>query len=263
MARGIGNYTRSKLEQIINDLQTEGSGDIAGVTAGSGLTGGGTSGTVTVSVDYAGSDSVIKSATDGTGITVATSDKLLIADNDDSDNVKYINISQLPTSVGGSDTQIQYNNGGAHAGAAQLSYVASSGYLGIGTTGANITHALTLPNSADAAGRIKANAFLTYSSSRYKKDVKTIQKPLELISNIRGVSFTWKKNKIKDFGFIAEEVGKKLPNIVDWEVKNKIAYSMDYTRIIPILVEGIKKQQNQIDALILEIISLKALTESK
>ena len=262
MSRGIGNYTRAKLEEIILDLQEAATGDITGVTAGTGLTGGGSSGTVTLNVDYAGSDNIIQAATDGTSITISSTDKLMLADGDET--VKYINVSQLPAGVpAGSDTQIQYNNGGAMGASSGLVYNDSTGYVGIGVTAGNASHALTLPDTAGAAGRIKANAYLTYSSARYKKNVETIEEPLKLISNIRGVTFNWRKNQIKDFGFIAEEVGKKLPNIVDWEVENEIAYSMDYSRIIPILVEGIKKQQLQIDILKSEIKSLKALTETE
>jgi hypothetical protein len=126
----IGDYTRAKLDEIIDNKVVTGAGDITGVTAGDGLTGGGTSGDVTVAVDYAGGDSVVMAATDGTGITVATDDKLILKDESDgSDTVKYVNISQLPGSPGGSDTQVQYNNGGAFGGVASLTYNDSTGDL--------------------------------------------------------------------------------------------------------------------------------------
>ena len=116
-----------------------------------------------------------------------------------------------------------------------------------------------------SGGKIKANAFMTYSSARFKEDVQVIDNPIETIQNLRGVTFTWKKNDQKDYGFIAEEVGKELPIIVEWDNKNSEnppqAMSMDYTRIIPILLEGIKSQQNQIDILKEEIKCLKQGTE--
>jgi len=143
------------------------------------------------------------------------------------------------------------------------SAVEVDGKLGIGVAGASITHAITLPDTANAAGRVKANAYLTYSSIRYKENVRTIKDPMAILSDIRGITFSWKENKKSDFGFIAEEVGKKIPSIVEWDKNHKSAYSMDYTRIIPILVEGIKEQQDQIDALKSEIILLKELTETR
>ena len=137
--------------------------------------------------------------------------------------------------------------------------------LGIGMPISNITHGITLPDNADNTGKVKANAYMTYSSQRFKKDVEVIDNPIKTIQNLRGVTFTWKKNDQKDYGFIAEEVGKELPIIVEWDRNNSEnspqAMSMDYTRIIPILLEGIKFQQNQIDNLIDEIKCLKQGTE--
>ena len=137
--------------------------------------------------------------------------------------------------------------------------------LGVGMPISNVTHGITLPDNADNTGRVKANAYMTYSSQRFKKDVEVIDNSIETIKNLRGVTFTWKKNDQKDYGFIAEEVGKELPIIVEWDSKNSEnhpqAMSMDYTRIIPILLEGIKSQQKQIDTLKDQINDLKQGTE--
>ena len=138
--------------------------------------------------------------------------------------------------------------------------------IGVGMPIGGVTHGITLPDVADNSGKIKANAYMTYSSQRFKKDVEVIDNPIKTIQNLRGVTFTWKKNDQKDYGFIAEEVGKELPIIVEWDNKNSEnppqAMSMDYTRIIPILLEGIKSQQNQIDNLKDEIKCLKQGTEA-
>jgi hypothetical protein len=65
----------------------------------------------------------ITSASDGTGITVSTSDLLLLGDADDSNSVKRITVSQLPLgSPEGSTTQIQFNDGGAFGGADNLTF---------------------------------------------------------------------------------------------------------------------------------------------
>ena len=93
--------------------------------------------------------------------------------------------------------------------------------MGVGVSSDNITHAITLPDNADNSGKIKANAFMTYSSARFKEDVQVIDNPIETIQSLRGVTFTWKKNSQKDYGFIAEEVGRELPIIVEWDTEAK------------------------------------------
>ena len=121
--------------------------------------------------------------------------------------------------------------------------------MGIGVSGANITHAITLPNNDNATGQIKANAFVSYSSQRYKKDIKVLDDPMNILNKIEGVSFKWKDTDRLDYGFIAEDVGKVLPNIVSWEDNKCDAQGMDYLKIISFLVEAVKNQQKEINKL--------------
>ena len=100
------NDTTLMTSAAINDLIESkgyggGSGDITEVVAGVGLTTGGTTGSVTVDVDYAGNDSVIKSATNGTGITIDNDNDLIILHDATDDVVKYVKPSQLTAGSAG------------------------------------------------------------------------------------------------------------------------------------------------------------------
>ena len=201
----------------------------------------------------AGGIEIVPSSNGGEATAMSFGDdiKLFFGDDDDS-YVQFKDSSGQYLEISGS------NNGIVLSG----SSVCVDRYFGVGMPPENITHAITLPDNADTTGRMKANAYLTYSSARFKENVEVIDNPLDIITNLRGVTFDWKKNKEKDYGFIAEEVGAQLPNIVEWDSENAQkphrALSMDYTRIIPILLEGIKSQQQQIDSLKDEIKVLKS-----
>ena len=69
---------------------------------------------------------------------------------------------------------------------------------------------------------------------------------MDTLSKLNGVSYDWKDTGKKDYGFIAEEVGKVLPEIVEWSADSEYANSMDYIRIISFLVEGVKEQEKKI-----------------
>jgi hypothetical protein len=73
---------------------------------------------------------------------------------------------------------------------------------------------------------------------------------------LRGVYFEWKANSKHDIGIIAEEVGEVIPEVVAYEDNVKDAKSLDYARMVSVLVEAIKEQQKQIEELKLKITKL-------
>ena len=152
----------------------------------------------------------------------------------------------------GSDNQIIYNEDGTQKGSSRLTFdednnlVKISGSLGVNTD--SVTHAITLPDSSDSTGKVKANAFVSYSSIRFKKDVQKLENAMDIINQLEGVSYKWKDTDAQDYGLIAEEVGKVLPEIVEWEDEVN-ATSIDYIKIISFLVEAVKYQHEQLNLL--------------
>ena len=125
------------------------------------------------------------------------------------------------------------------------------GNVGVGTT--NPTTKLHVIGDILASGNVTA-----YSDSQLKDNVETIDKPLEKVLGLRGVTFTRVDTEDRDkkhVGVIAQEVEAVLPEVVQ-EHANGIK-SVAYGNMVGLLIEAIKEQQSQIESLKAEIESLK------
>jgi len=88
-------------------------------------------------------------------------------------------------------------------------YIESGGHVGIGDT--LPAYRLELPNIASTEGQGRTNAWNTYSSRRWKTNIRPIENALEQVKMLRGVCFDWKADGTHDIGMIAEEVGEVIP----------------------------------------------------
>ena len=79
-----------------------------------------------------------------------------------------------------------------------------------------------------------------------KNDINTIQNPLELIEQIRGINFTWKNNGMKSMGVIAQDVEKVFPELVHGTEGSK---TLQYSGLIGALVESVKELSAKVAAL--------------
>ena len=101
------------------------------------------------------------------------------------------------------------------------------------------------------------------SDIRLKTDISTIKNSLEKIHKLSGNTFKWKKITRPgtlmrvgdpDIGVIAQEVQKVLPDAV---TERNGYLNVAYSKLIPLLIEGIKDLSNQVDILKTEIKELK------
>jgi hypothetical protein len=88
ISSGTGNVTINSTDQYV--------GTVTSVGSGAGLTGGTITETGTLAVDYISTDNIILAAADGTGATLAGTDKILVSTGD----AKYTNLSQIATHIG-------------------------------------------------------------------------------------------------------------------------------------------------------------------
>ncbi len=105
-----------------------------------------------------------------------------------------------------------------------------------------------------------ATSHVGFSDKRFKTNIENIDNPLDMINQLRGVSYHWKKSEFPNLGFddkrhhgvIAQELQKSMPDAV---FQGSDGYlSVSYDEIIPVLIECIKAQQ-------LEIENLKSIVE--
>jgi len=140
--------------------------------------------------------------------------------------------------------------------------ISNQGYVGIGTT--TPSQALDVLGSGrfSAVGsgtyasalNITSDGTLTTSTSdaRLKTNIENIDSALEKVLQLRGVYFNWKEdeNGQRMTGMIAQEVMEVMPELV---FMNKVDgyYGINYGEATGLLVEAIKEQQKQIEALTL------------
>jgi hypothetical protein len=126
-----------------------------------------------------------------------------------------------------------------------LMTIRGNGNIGIGVT--NPANILTV--AQNSVTDPIADAWTTYSSRRWKANIRTIDGALEKVLRLRGVYYDRNETGEHDLGLIAEEVGEVVPEVVRYEANGKDAAAVDYPRLVALLIEAIKEQQKKIEAL--------------
>jgi hypothetical protein len=106
---------------------------------------------------------------------------------------------------------------------------------------------LLLYNSADRIIASSGSAYdeitLVISDERLKENIYIITSSLDKVKQLRGVTFNWKnkeRGEQEEVGVIAQDFLPVLPQILG---KSGEYYTVNYSRIAPILIEAIKEQQ--------------------
>lgn len=96
-------------------------------------------------------------------------------------------------------------------------------------------------------------AFST-SDEKFKNNVKCIESPLSKLARIDGVEFVWNEHapasKTKgsnDIGVLAQQVQQVIPSAV--KTRDDGTLAVDYTRVIPLLIESIKELTSRVESL--------------
>ena len=105
--------------------------------------------------------------------------------------------------------------------------------------------------------------FTNPSDLRFKKNIVTIEQPMDKLKKIRGVYYDWKQNNEFDrsfstdgqIGVIAQEVEAVFPELVKTDKFGMKA--VDYVKLTAVLLEAIKVQQQEIEMIKQQLKELK------
>jgi hypothetical protein len=112
----------------------------------------------------------------------------------------------------------------------------------------------TTPNGANKLtvnGSISATAFNVSSDRRLKTNIRYTSYGLKHIMNLQPVSWNWKDKSLDEtpqLGLIAQDVKQLIPEIVSGNEQTG-TLAINYTELVPVLINAIKEQQQQIDQL--------------
>ena len=107
------------------------------------------------------------------------------------------------------------------------------------------------------------NTQYKFSDTRMKENITPLRNPIEKIMQISAYNYNLKEKLYPDqlppevkanltkkqIVFLAQELAQVFPELVNEPTTEKGLYSVNYIDMIPVLVEAIKEQQNQIDNL--------------
>ena len=93
-----------------------------------------------------------------------------------------------------------------------------------------------------------ATSFNTSSDYRLKEDLQDFE-GLDLVSKIPVYDYKWKSDKSRSYGVMAHELEEVLPQAVSGEKDAEEMQSVDYSKIVPLLVKSIQELSAKLEAL--------------
>ena len=98
-----------------------------------------------------------------------------------------------------------------------------------------------------STGQLNATIFNSTSDRNAKDNIQPIEGALEKVKLIQGVSFTWKDNGQKSYGYIAQDIEQILPEVVATDAEGR--KSVNYDATIAVLLEAVKTLAAKVDEL--------------
>ena len=114
-----------------------------------------------------------------------------------------------------------------------------------------------------AGGTTLADAWITRSARRFKTNIQPLERALEKVEHLQGVSYERKADGRHEIGVVAEDVDQVVPEVVSRDPKTRQVQGVDYSRLAALLIEAVKAQQAELQSQKAEIQQLKARIEGQ
>lgn len=140
------------------------------------------------------------------------------------------------------------------SGQAGISVVVDGNDGFVGVNQLNPSEWLHVNGNGLFSGDVTANGTLLTSDRRLKKNIIPVENGLTTIQQLNPVFYSKKASidatnyDTQEYGFIAQELQKILPEIVQQTNREDQVLAVNYTSLIPILTKAIQEQQQQLDA---------------
>lgn len=174
----------------------------------------------------------------------------------------WVNLTVPGVSAGSAG--IQYALTLPNAGTGTPSWVATNAFsvagdgMGncIATANINLnSYNLVGTGNISISGKVVSNGINETSDARFKKNIRPLTNSLDRVLAVNGVTYNWRKEEFPEkafkdkteIGFIAQELELYFPELV--ETDSQGYKSVQYSHMVPVLLEAIKEQQKLINQL--------------
>jgi len=263
------NVNGNNILGAVTDSTVLGTGNVMGLISGGSLVNSSTN--VLLNIDNSSIDQVVSSLVSGSGVDIQNTDgSILLGSNNNIDGLTSSillgnNVSISDPGIGGFD----YSFIGTDSVGSINTRINNKGddswlNLGGGNVGVGIntpTNKLDVTDTSDdtpasftgTSGTCTVNTLggtlSCVSDERLKTNILSLDKGLEAVLALRGVTYNWKSSPDGQAvaGFIAQEVEAILPNLVT-ELQDGTK-SLDKTGMIPYIIEAIKTQDGKLEGI--------------